>query len=60
MERRTNPSDPIGGLRATVPSAARPDYWDVTCEFHGQQHRVQMTAPPGDTVAVNRHGEPRA
>jgi uncharacterized protein YcfJ len=37
----------------------RPDYWDVTYEFRGQQHRVQMSAPPGPTIAVNRDGEPR-
>jgi uncharacterized protein YcfJ len=43
-----------------VPSAARPDYWDVTYEFRGQQHRMQMTSPPGLTVTVNERGEPRA
>lgn len=42
-----------------VPSQARPDYWDVTYEFQGQEHRVQMTAPPGPTVTVNEQGEPR-
>ena len=42
------------------PRDAHPEYWDVTYEFRGQQHRVQMTAPPGDTVTVNRDGEPRA
>lgn len=43
-----------------VPSAARPDYWDVTYVFRGQEHRVQMTAPPGPTITVNEQGEPRA
>lgn len=43
-----------------APRDARPDYWDVVYEFRGQQHRVQMTEPPGDTVTVNRAGEPRA
>ncbi len=38
---------------------ARPDYWDVTYNFRGQEHRVQMTAPPGPTVTVNQQGEPR-
>ena len=38
---------------------ARPDYWDVTYNFRGQEHRVQMTAPPGTTVTVNERGEPR-
>lgn len=43
-----------------APRDARPDYWDVIYEFRGQEHRVQMTEPPGDTVTVNRAGEPRA
>ncbi len=43
-----------------VSSQARPDYWDVTYHFRGQEHRVQMSAPPGPTVTVNRQGEPRA
>lgn len=43
-----------------VPSQARPEYWDVTYSFRGQEHRVQMAAPPGRTVTVNSQGEPRA
>jgi uncharacterized protein YcfJ len=43
-----------------VPSQANPDYWDVTYNFRGQTHRMQMTAPPGPTVTVNELGEPRA
>ncbi|HEX5613160.1 MAG TPA: beta/gamma crystallin-related protein [Burkholderiales bacterium] len=43
-----------------VPSAARPDYWDVTYMFRGQEYRMQMTTPPGSTVTVNDRGEPRA
>jgi len=42
----------------TVPSG-RPDYWDVTYNFRGVEHRVQMSAPPGQTVPVNGNGEPR-
>jgi uncharacterized protein YcfJ len=45
---------------SSVPSQARTEYWDVTYEFHGQEHRMQVTAPPGRTVTVNEHGEPRA
>ena len=45
---------------AAVPGTGRPTYWDVTYEFRGQQHRVQLTAAPGATVTVNRNGEPRA
>ena len=43
-----------------VPGQARPDYWDVTYEFRGQEHRAQRTTPPGPTVRVNERGEPRA
>ncbi len=38
---------------------ARPDYWDVTYVFRGQEHHIQMAAPPGSTVTVNGEGEPR-
>jgi len=43
---------------ASVPSS-RPEFWDVTYVFRGLEHRVQMTAPPGPTITVNRNGEPR-
>ncbi|MEO8857387.1 MAG: beta/gamma crystallin-related protein [Burkholderiaceae bacterium] len=43
----------------TVPSQAQPASWDVSYEFRGQQHRVQMSSPPGATITVNRQGEPR-
>jgi uncharacterized protein YcfJ len=36
-----------------------PDYWDVTYEYRGVEHRVQMSSPPGRTLIVNRNGEPR-
>lgn len=35
-------------------------YWDVTYEFRGSFHRVQLAAPPGPSITVNRKGEPRA
>jgi len=44
---------------ADEPNSARPAYWDVTYNFRGQEHRVQMTAPPGATITVNERGEPR-
>jgi uncharacterized protein YcfJ len=43
-----------------VPSQAQTDYWDVTYNFRGQDHRIQMTTQPGATVLVNERGEPRA
>lgn len=45
---------------ATQPSQAQPAYWDVTYNFRGQEHRVQMTSAPGPTITVNGQGEPRA
>ena len=35
-------------------------YWDVTYEFRGIEHSVQMSARPGSTIAVNGYGEPLA
>ncbi len=43
----------------SVPGQARTDYWDVTYSFRGRDHRLQMTRPPGQTITVNRDGEPR-
>jgi uncharacterized protein YcfJ len=37
----------------------RPSYWDVTYEFRGEEHRVQMTEAPGRSITVNARGEPR-
>jgi uncharacterized protein YcfJ len=44
---------------ANEPTQVRPDYWDVTYSFRGQEHHVQTTAPPGPTITVNGQGEPR-
>ncbi len=44
----------------SAPTSGRPDYWDVTYNFRGQEHRVQMATPPGRTITVNGRGEPRA
>jgi len=37
-----------------------PAYWDVTYNFRGQEHHMQMASAPGRTVSVNGKGEPRA
>jgi uncharacterized protein YcfJ len=42
-----------------VPTSGRPDYWDVTYVFKGQEHHMQTANPPGRTVLVNGRGEPR-
>jgi uncharacterized protein YcfJ len=37
-----------------------PAFWDVTYNFQGVEHRVQLSAPPpGPTIIVNGNGEPR-
>lgn len=38
---------------------ATPAYYDVTYRHQGTEHRVQMATPPGNTITVNRRGEPR-
>jgi uncharacterized protein YcfJ len=45
--------------RCTNVSGFRPSYWDVTYQFQGVEHRVQLSAPPGPTISVNGNGEPR-
>jgi uncharacterized protein YcfJ len=45
---------------SSAPSHAQTEYWDVTYEFRGQEHRMQLANPPGRTVTVNEQGEPRA
>lgn len=41
-----------------VPSKT-PAYWDVTYEFHGVEHRAQLSSEPGRYITVNREGVPR-
>ena len=43
----------------SVASSGPPAYWDVTYNFQGVEHRLQMSAAPGPTIAVNANGEPR-
>jgi uncharacterized protein YcfJ len=43
---------------ATAPSGP-PQFWDVTYQFRGVEHRVQTQSPPGRTITVNGNGEPR-
>lgn len=40
-------------------ASGAPQYWDVTYSFRSVEHRLQMSAPPGPTIAVNQNGEPR-
>lgn len=45
--------------RCETVSNGPPDYWDVSYQFRGVEHHVQMSEPPGRTVTVNRQGLPR-
>ena len=45
--------------RCETAASGPPEYWDVTYDFRGVEHRVQMSSPPGRTVMVNQRGEPR-
>lgn len=58
-----NPDGPVYSQNVRrceyAPTSARPQYWDVTYNFAGYEHRVQMTTPPGRTILVNAQGEPR-
>ncbi len=56
---RTQPAMQNVERCVTEPSRAPPEYWDVTYNFRGIEHRIQMTTQPGATIIVNRQGEPR-
>jgi len=43
----------------STPNQAQAQYWDVSYNFRGQEHRTQMTTPPAATITVNEQGEPR-
>jgi uncharacterized protein YcfJ len=43
----------------STPNQAQAQYWDVSYNFRGQEHRTQLAASPGATITVNEQGEPR-
>jgi uncharacterized protein YcfJ len=46
--------------RCETTQSTTPEFWDVTYNYRGTEHHVQMSAPPaGNTIAVNANGEPR-
>jgi len=54
--------DPVSGQdvrRCENVANQQVQYWDVTYNYQGVPHRVQMNTQPGRTIAVNRNGEPR-
>jgi uncharacterized protein YcfJ len=42
-----------------VQGQLQPDYWDVTYNFRGIEHHVQLSSPPGPTLTVDDNGDPR-
>jgi uncharacterized protein YcfJ len=42
-----------------APASGQPVYYDVTYRFRDEEHHVQMTTPPPQTITVNSRGEPR-
>ncbi|CAN5446218.1 hypothetical protein BH11PSE7_BH11PSE7_13780 [soil metagenome] len=40
-------------------ASTTPEFWDVTYNYRGLEHKVQMTAAPGAMITVNANGEPR-
>jgi uncharacterized protein YcfJ len=42
-----------------VQGQVQPDYWDVTYNFRGVEHRVQLSSPPGPDLTVDDNGDPR-
>ncbi|MDP3619519.1 MAG: beta/gamma crystallin-related protein [Ramlibacter sp.] len=45
--------------RCQTNTSDRVEYYDVTYNYRGAEHRVQMATPPGRTIIVNERGEPR-
>ena len=45
---------------ANVSGNKRPEYWDVSYDFRGVEHHIQLAYPPGSVITVNDRGEPRS
>ena len=57
---RDRGAPPAGEVRRCEANTKGPPvYWDVTYDFQGVQHHVQLTTQPGAAISVNSHGEPR-
>ena len=63
IDRFAGPGQPIPTTNVrrceTAAPSGPPQYWDVTYNYRGVEHRVQMSAPPQGTLLVNQAGEPR-
>lgn len=43
----------------SLPSQARPEYWEITYAFGGQEYRAHLSSQPGHTVTVDERGAHR-
>ncbi|MEO5845216.1 MAG: beta/gamma crystallin-related protein [Caldimonas sp.] len=59
VDRIRDPQSGQDVRRCETVAGQTPQYWDVTYNYQGVEHRVQMNTQPGPTIAVNRNGEPR-
>lgn len=57
---RNNPGYATQDVQRCETVQGAPAYYEVTYDFRGARHTVQMSAPPaGNTIIVNERGEPR-
>jgi len=59
VDRLKDPQSGRDVRRCENVAAGQPQYYDVTYNFRGVDHHVQMASQPGPTIVVNRDGEPR-
>ncbi len=59
VDRIRDPQSGQDVRRCETVAGQTPQFWDVTYDYQGVEHRVQMNTQPGPTIAVNRNGEPR-
>ena len=59
IDRIRDPQSGQDVRRCETVAGQTPQYWDVTYNYQGVEHRVQMNTQPGPTIAVNSRGEPR-
>ena len=56
VDRIRDPQSGQDVKRCETVAGQTPQYWDVTYNFGGVEHRVQMTTRPGATIEVNGQG----
>lgn len=59
VDRIRDPQSGRDVKRCENVASEKPQYYDVAYNFRGVEHHVQMSTPPGATIAINGKGEPR-